>query len=323
MSYHDSICGGYYASLPRQWTNRVLFCMIYNTMPGIIDVVLPTFFTIFLGYLVGRFTRINMAPVVDVTLYIGVPALVFVTLLNKEIVLLDAAKMWASSLIIMFGCLVIAWLVFKLIRQKHSGLYVSISMMNTVNIPFPVIYLAYGVEGLVAATLFYIPNVILMYSLGIYIMAGKRWKDNVKEVLRQPVIYAAIIGLLLNFLNVRVPGLIVDSLDFIAMMAIPLVLLVLGHNLSRVKMTSFPTTLLACFLRMGVGLAIGLAIVSALNITGVFRSVVILVAAMPSAAASVILATKYRNEAEMVSSVVFLTTLVSLVSIPFLLHMLG
>ncbi|MCK4863059.1 MAG: AEC family transporter [Dehalococcoidales bacterium] len=297
--------------------------MIYIVMPNIIDIVLPTFFAIFLGYLVGKFTRINMAPVVDITLYIGVPALVLVTLLNKEIILLDAAKMWASSLVIMFGCMLIAWLVFKLIKQKHSGLYVSISMMNTVNIPFPVIYLAYGAEGLVGATLFYIPNVILMYSLGVYIMAGKRWKDNVKEVLSQPVIYAAVIGLLLNFLNVRVPELVVSSLDFVAMMAIPLVLIVLGHNLSGVKLASLPTTLLSCFLRMGVGLAIGLGIVNALNITGVFRSVVILDSAMPAAATSVILATKYRNEAEMVSSVVFLTTLISLASIPFMLYMLG
>jgi predicted permease len=297
--------------------------MIYHVMPNIIDVVLPTFFAIFLGYMVGKFTKINMAPVVDITLYVGVPALVFVTLLNKEIVLVDAAKMWASALVIMFGGMAIAWLVFKIIKQKHSGLYIPISMMNTVNIPFPIIYLAYGVEGLVGATLFYIPNIILMYFLGVYIMAGKRWKDNMKEVLRQPVVYAAVLGLLLNFLNVRVPQLAVDSLDFIAMMAIPLVLLILGQNLSKVRIASFPTTILASFLRMGVGLAIGLGVVNAFNITGVFRSVVILDSAMPAAATSVILATKYRNEAEMVSSVVFLTTLISLVSIPFLLYLLG
>jgi predicted permease len=198
--------------------------MIINTMPDIIEIVLPAFFAIFVGYLVGKFSRINMAPVVDITLYIGVPALAFVSLLDKEIVLVDAAKMWASSLIIMLGCLVIAWLVFKLIRQKHSGLYVPISMMNTVNLPFPIIYLAYGAEGLTAATLFYIPNVILIYSLGVYIMAGKHWKDNVKEVLRQPVVYAAVLGLSLNFLSIKVPALVYDSLDFIAQMAIPLAL---------------------------------------------------------------------------------------------------
>jgi predicted permease len=246
-----------------------------------------------------------------------------VSLINKEIVLLDAAKMWASSLIIMFGCMAVAWVVFKVIGQKHSGLYIPISMMNTVNIPFPVIYLAYGAEGLVGATLFYIPNVILMYTLGIYIMAGKHWKENVREVLKQPVVYAAIAGLLLSFLNIRVPELAVNSLDILSMMAIPLVLIVLGYNLASVKIASFPTTLLSCFLRMGVGLGIGLTIVNVLNISGIFRSVVILDSAMPAAAASSILATKYRNEAEMVSSVVFLTTVISLVSISFLLHWLG
>jgi malate permease and related proteins len=297
--------------------------MIINTMPDIISVVVPTFFAIFVGYMVGKLSRINMAPVVDITLYIGVPALTFVSLLSKKIVLLDAAKVWASSLIIMLGCGLIAWLVFKIIRQKHSGLYVPISVMNTINIPFPIIYLAYGAEGLVPATLFYIPNAILVYSLGVYIMSGKHWKHNVKEMLRLPVVYAAVLGLILNLLSVKVPTLVFDSLDFISKMAIPLVLIVLGHNLSKARITSFPTTILASFLRMGVGLAIGLAIVSALHITGVFRSVVILDAAMPAAAASAILATKYQNEAEMVSSVVFLTTLVSLVSIPFLLRLLS
>jgi len=292
-------------------------------VPSIIDIVLPTFFAILLGYLVGKFTRINVAPVVDITLYIGVPALVFVSLLEKEIVLVDAAKMWASALAVMLGCLAIAWVAFKLIRQRHSGLYVPISMMNTVNIPFPVIFLAYGAEGLAAATLFYIPNVILLYTLGVYIMAGKLWRENVREVLRQPVIYAVVLGLLLNFLGAQVPRLIVSSLDFVSQMTIPLVLIVLGYNLSRARITSFPTTLLACFLRMGVGLGIGVGIVHLLDVTGVFRSVVILDSAMPAAATAALLASKYHNEAEMVSSVVFLTTLVSLASIPFLLHMLG
>jgi malate permease and related proteins len=297
--------------------------MIINTMPDIINVIVPTFFAILVGYLVGKLSRIDMAPLVDITLYIGVPALTFVSLLGKKIVLLDAVKVWVSSLVIMLGCGLIAWLVFKIIRQKHSGLYVPVAIMNTINIPFPIIFLAYGAEGLVPATLFYIPNVILIYSLGVFIMAGKHWQHNVREMLKLPVLYAAVLGLLFNLLSIKVPALVYDSLDFISRMALPLVLIVLGHNISRARITSFPTTILAGFLRMGVGLAIGLAIVSALHITGVFRSVVILDAAMPAAAASAILAAKYQNEAEMVSSVVFLTTLVSLVSIPFLLNMLG
>ena len=292
-------------------------------MPNIIDIVLPVFIVIFIGYLIGKLTKISMATVVDINLYVGIPALVFVSLLNKEIVLINAAKIWAAALIIMYGCLIISWLVFKILKQKHSGLHVAIAIMNTVNIPFPIIYLAYGAEGLIAATLFFIPANLSVFLFGTYTMAGKQWKDSIKEISKQPVIYASILGLLFNLLNIRVPHLIINSLDFISMMAIPLVLLILGYNLSRVRMSSFPTTLLASFLRVGVGLMLGLLAVNALNITGVSRSVVILDSAMPSAALVSILATKYDNEAELVSSVVFLTTIISLVIIPLLLNMLG
>ena len=292
-------------------------------MTNIFNIILPTFFVILVGYILGKTTSIAMSSVVDVVFYVGLPALVFVSILDKEIVLLDASKVWASATIIMLGCGVVAWAVFTIFRQKHSGLYIPILMMNTVNLPFPITYLAYGSEGLSAATLYYIPSVFLLFTLGIYIASGKHWRENIKEMFRVPPIYAALAGLLLNLFDVTVPELIIKPLDFISMMAIPLVLLVLGYNISKVKITSLPTTLLASFLRIGVGLLLGFLTVNLFNLSGVHRSVVILISAMPAAANSSILATKYNNEADLVSSVVLITTTVSLVVIPFLLYMLS
>ncbi|MDP6632333.1 MAG: AEC family transporter, partial [Dehalococcoidales bacterium] len=78
----------------------------------------------------------------------------------------------------------------------------------------------------------------------------------------------------------------------------------------------------ASFLRVGVGLVLGFLVVNLFDLTGVLRSVVILNSAMPAAAMTSMLATKYDNEAELVSSVVLVTTLGSLIVIPFLLRML-
>jgi predicted permease len=286
-----------------------------------LNIVLPTFLVILIGYVFGKASKTaNIAPVVDVAFYVGGPALTFVAMMEKEVVLLDAGKVWAASLIISLGCGIIAWTIFRLLlRQKHSALYVAIAMMNTVNIPFPIIYLAYGAEGLLAATLFFIPNVLLLCSLGIYIAIGKQWKQGIKEITRVPVLYAAIIGLILNLSNITVPALAMKALNLIALMAIPLVLIILGYNLSKVRLTALPTTLLASFLRVGIGFALGLFSVNLLHIEGIFRSVVIFESAMPAAVNAAVIATKYDNEAELVSSVVFVTTLMSLVSIPFLL----
>ncbi|MFC1961675.1 AEC family transporter [Chloroflexota bacterium] len=195
-------------------------------------------------------------------------------------------------------------------------------IMNTVNIPFPIIYLAYGAEGLFAATLFFIPSTILLWTVGVFIVAGNHWKENVLEMLRLPTIYAILLGLLLNLLRIQIPELIIKSLDFIALMAIPLVLIILGFNLSKARISSFTTTLLASFIRVGIGFTLGLFMVSLLNITDVSRAVVVLDSAMPAAVMTSLLATKYESEADLVSSVVFLTTIMSLVSIPFILYLL-
>jgi hypothetical protein len=292
-------------------------------MLNLINIVIPTFAVILIGYIFGKIKKIDMSAVVDLAIYIAMPALAFTSMLEKEIVLQDAFKVWASALIIMVGCAVIAWIVFSILKQKHSGLYISVSIMNTVNIPFPIIYLAFGSAGLMAATLFYIPTALVIYSIGVYIASKKHWKESLKEVFKVPIIYGAVLGLILNLARVQVPEVIMKPLEFIGMMGIPMVLIVLGCNLAKIKIKFLPTTFLASFLRMGVGLLFGLLTVKLFNLQGILRAVVILDSAMPAAVFSAVLTTKYKNEADLVSSVVFVTTLISLITIPLLLYFLS
>jgi malate permease and related proteins len=289
----------------------------------VLNVVLPTFIAILIGYAFGKTININMSGVVDIVFYIGLPALAFVSILSQEITLIDAAKVWASSILVTFGCGLIAWLIFRIKKEKHTSLYLPITLPNTVNIPFPIVSLAYGSAGLFVATLYYIPNVIILYSLGIFVAAGKGWRENLKTVLKVPTVYAAILALLLNLFHVSVPSLIVKPLDFIGDMVIPTVVLTLGYSLSKVKVTSIPTTLISSLIRLGGGLAIGFLVVYLFNMTGVIRSVVILMSAMPAAVNTYLIAAKYKNEAELVASVVLVTTLASLILIPVLLNVLG
>lgn len=292
-------------------------------MTELLSVVLPTFLIIFIGFMFGKIRKPDLSIVSDIVIYIALPALAITSMLDKKIVLANAARIWGSAVFVIIGVGVIAFIIFTLLKKKHSGLYLPISIMNAVNIPFPIIYLVYGSEGLYAATLYMIPCSILTYSLGIYIASGKDWKTSLKEVFKIPPIYASLIGLMLNLFEVSVPDIILRPLEIIGLMTIPLVLLVLGNNLSRMKsITSIPTTLLSSFLRVGVGLGLGLLAVELFDLTGILRAVVILESAMPAAVNAAIITTRYKNEAELVSSVVFVTTIASLVTIPFILSFL-
>jgi predicted permease len=289
----------------------------------ILNVILPTFIAILIGYALGKMIKIDMAGMVDIVFYIGLPALAFISILSQQIVFLDAAKVWASALMVSFGCAAAGWLLFTLMKKRHSGLYLPISLPNTVNIPFPIISLAYGPAGLFAATLYYIPNVILIYSAGVFIAAGKSWQHNLKAMLKVPTIYAAAAALLLNYFQVSVPSLIMRPLDFISGLVTPAVVLTLGYSLAHVKLTSLSTTFLASLIRVGGGLAMGFLVVYLFGMTGILRSVVLLMSSMPSAVNTYLIAAKYKSEPELVASVVLVTTIISLVLIPFLLHILG
>jgi predicted permease len=223
----------------------------------------------------------------------------------------------------MAGTFVMARVVFALARQKHSGLYLPIWFMNTINIPLPIIYLAFGDEGVAKAVLFYIPNGLLIYSLGVYVASGQTGiKQGLGVILRMPLIYAAVIGLALNLGGVTLPDVATTSLKFVGQAAVPLMLIVLGMNIGRVRVTQLPTTLVASVIRMGGGFAMGLLAVWLLGLAGVTRSVVLFESAMPAAVFASVLCMKYKNEAELVSSVVLVTTLASIVVIPALLYYL-
>jgi malate permease and related proteins len=289
----------------------------------ILNVVLPTFITILIGYGIGKIVRIDMTGVIDIVFYVGLPALAFVSILNQQIILLDAAKVWASALLVSLGCGLAGWILFKALKTRHSGLYLPISLPNTVNIPFPIISLAYGPAGLFAATLYYIPNVILLYSAGVFIAAGQGWRQNLKTMLKVPTLYTAFAALFLNLGHIGVPSLIMKPLEFIGGMVTPAVVLTLGYSLSKIKITSLPITLWSSLIRLAGGLAIGFLVVYVFHLTGITRSVIVLMSAMPAAVNTYTIAAKYKNEADLVASVVMVTTVASLVLIPFLLHILG
>lgn len=180
-------------------------------MHQIVNIIGPTVFAIFLGYLFGRVSKSTMTSLIDVAMFVATPCLAFHSMFTSEIVIGQAAKAWASVLFVMAGTLVVALLVFTILRQKHSGLYLPIVFANLINIPLPIIYLAFGEAGAAQAILMYIPQGILLYSVGLYVASRQgSMRQGLRTMLRTPLIYAALIGLALNLLNVPLPTVVVN-----------------------------------------------------------------------------------------------------------------
>jgi malate permease and related proteins len=292
-------------------------------MEQIINVIGPTFFAIALGYLLGRVSHAAVGPLIDVAMFVATPCLVFISMYSSEILMGEALRVWASCLLVMGGTFVLAWLAFGFRHKGRSALYLPVIFANVLNIPLPILYLAFGDDGVAKAVLYYIPYSLLLCSLGIYMASGKKGlRQGVGAVLRTPLIYAAVIGLLLNGTGAGLPEVVTKSFQFVGQAAVPLMLLVLGMSIGHIRFTQIPLTLAASVIRMGGGFAVGMLAVWLLGMTGVPRAVVLFEAAMPSAVVVSALCTKYKNEAELVSSIVLTTTLMAIGAVPALLYYL-
>jgi len=289
----------------------------------IITVILPTVFAIALGYLLSRWGRPDVGTLIDVAMFVTTPCLVLHSLYQNPIVIGDALRGWGAALLLIAGTFAIAWLVFGIRRKGSSALYLPIMFQNTINIPLPIIYLGFGDQGVALTVLFFIPNLLLVYSLGIYLASGhKALRQGLGAVFRTPLIYAAILGLILNLTGAAVPEAVTSSLRFVGQAAVPLMLLVLGMNMGRFKFSQIGLTITASVIRMGGGFAVGLLAVWLLGMSGLPRAVVLFEAAMPSAVVTSVLCTKYGNNPELVSSIVLTTTLMAVGVIPALLYYL-
>jgi len=286
----------------------------------LLNVVIPVFAVIGVGFTFGRLKKIDMRTITDIVIYIGSPCLAFSSLLSKRVIPKDLVMLAVSVFFISLGCGGSAWLFLRLSKIKARGFYLPVMFMNSGNMALPLCLLAFGEEGLSKAILFFVTNTFLIYLLGVYIASGEgNVLGDVKEVFKLPLIYAAVAGVVINLSGVHLPQMVLKPIELLGSIAIPLVLFTLGYNLNNTRLKSLPLTMVGSFLRIGLGLLLAIIFVSITGLQGTTRDVILLVSAMPSAVTSFILAAKFEADPELVASIVFMSTVISLITTPLIL----
>jgi len=138
-----------------------------------------------------------------------------------------------------------------------------------------------------------------------------------------PYLYAFLLAVLLRATALELPLSVFRAADLLASAAIPGQLLMLGIQLSRVRFHHFGVdSIILSVIKLMIPPILGWAATSILGITGLLQAVLIAEASMPSAVNALILATHYKRNVELAATTVFVSTLLSLVTITLLLGLL-
>jgi predicted permease len=96
----------------------------------------------------------------------------------------------------------------------------------------------------------------------------------------------------------------------------------LGYRLNSIKSVTWGHSLVGALIRIGGGFACAYVTVTLLEIHGVNRQVILLYGSLPSAVVNFVLTEKYGQDPELVASIVVITTLLSLGTVPVILSLI-
>ena len=222
----------------------------------------------------------------------------------------------SSGMFLLSG--LVALIVVPLLKPPADdrGVYLFETMCGNVTyIGIPVCAAVLGGNAAFYGSLLNIPYNLLCFSLGIWLLAGKL---PLKKILN-PAFLSGVAAAILYLLRVPVPSVLLDGCAFIGQATSPCAMLVIGSVLGSVPFKEIFTEWRAIpyvLIRLvGLGALMAL-LLSFIDVDPVLKGVVILMASMPAATNSTMLCTIYGGNRALSAKLIFLSTALSIVTIP-------
>ena len=258
----------------------------------------------------------------DLVIYLILPCNIinsFFIEFNLEILKGFAVILTIASLI-QFGCLMFAKVFYN--REPESRkkvLQYGTVCSNAGFMGNPIAEGVYGAEGLMYASIFLIPQRIVMWSAGVsYFTESPDRKTVVKKVLTHPCIIAVYIGLVLMITRLPLPAFLQNTIKSVGGCTTTVSMVLIGAILAEVEPGSILDWGIVKYAAIRLFLLPLLVYVScrAFHVKPLLAGVSVLLTGMPAGSTTAILASKYDGDYIFATKCVVVTTLLSLVTIP-------
>ncbi|SET47846.1 AEC family transporter [Marinobacter segnicrescens] len=282
----------------------------------IVSTMLPVFLIAGCGALYGRYRSPDIQSMNTVNMELFVPMLVFAVLADQEAPLADYAWLATAGVVVVLGSGLLLWPLAKMLRLNLKTFLPPMMFNNSGNMGIPLIVLAFGEAALPAAVVLFIVEMILHFSVGLYMLDPH---TSMIRRLRVPVVLATIAGLAVNIGGVALPGWLMEALNMLGGICIPLMLFTLGIRMLEVDFSDWKLGLLGAIACPASGLVLAWPLIAVLDLPGIQVASLWVFAALPPAVLNYMVAEQYRQEPHKVASLVLISNLGSLVVMPIVL----
>jgi len=293
-----------------------------------LTVILPTFLVAAIGAALQRWRGLGVAEMGAVAMYLLSPALVLNGLLNSELPVEISVRVVAAAfiaLLLMLGLSFVLSVLARHPRSLQSGYTLATGFPNSGNMGIPIAFLAFGEEGLAVAIIIFVVQGSLSWPVGIYVAARGRAHglEPFIAAAKVPTVYAVPLALVIRAFDWDLPIAIASPIEMLAAATIPVMLIVLGFQLSEgIDWARWRSLASSAVLRLAISAGVAYCVTAALGLDGVAQQTVIIASAMPTAVFTTILATEFDTEPKFVTSAVVVSTLASVGTLTVLITLL-
>jgi predicted permease len=302
---------------------------INNLLSVFANNILPIILLSGAGFALAKLLHIDSRSLGRVVFYVLSPTLIFDLLIKNNLNLKEAGVVigYTVSIVTVMG--LITYLLGTFLKlERHALVAVVITTMfaNTGNYGLPLVSFAFGEQALPYAGIYFVTTTFLFFSVGVFIasLGHMSVKDAALGLFKIPTLYAVLLAVMINASSITLPTPLMRAVDLASGATIPLMLILLGVELSRVKISGDLRAMqLSVALRLLVAPLIGLLLAALLGVKGSARSAVVTQVSMPSIVSSAVLAMEYQLDSKLVTAIIFISTLLSPLTLTPLLVFLG
>ena len=286
----------------------------------LIDVIVPVFFVIGIGYYLGKKNPdINTDFITTFAGNVGTPAMIFYTITTTGVTLSVFTEYFIYALVIIGGFSLVGILFLLLLKKDFISELPPLILPNTGNMGIPICLFAYGTAGLGVASSIASVIILLHFTLGV-LLAKKSF--SLKILVKNMPIYAIIISVIFLYFEWDVPGYLENTTFLLTYATIFLVLMSLGIALTRLKVVSWTHASILGGVRVIIGPLIGFGLIKFLNLEGFAAGVLLIQSCMPSAVLTYLVGSMYSEKkvVDSVASVIVTSTIMSFATIPVVVY---
>lgn len=291
--------------------------------------VLPLYGLILIGFIVGRYARLEVAPMATLMIYALIPVVMFGATATMEL----TTRYFLPMLIVASISILSSVSAFLLAKRfwENKQLASLLGMLgvssNATYFGVPIALAIFGKEWLGVYMLMLLPLFMLDTSLAVFFAARGQFnfRDSLISVAKLPILYGALAGLIFNLLGFTLPNLLITYWERFTGALIIVGMMIIGAGLSKIQKFEFNRSffislaLVRYLLWPALGflfIAIDVFVLKLLDRT--IHSFIVLICACPLAANNVAYAARFKLYPTLTASMVLISTLSALAFIPVL-----